>query len=266
VSGPRARPRESEIVVRRVGATRRLYVGGVLASQWNPGRTLAGGYWDALATAPFLSEAPCETALVLGLGGGAVVHVLRGTVRPRRVVGVEADARVLRAARAEFPLEGEDLVVEVGDAVARARRPGERFDLVVDDLYEMASSRADRPAAEGEAWFRALARRTSPGGVLAVNFVDEAAYERARPALARALRSFRTVARFDFDGWTNVVVGATRAPGGIERYEAAFCGAVPDREARARGFRSTPVRIRSGGPRPGAGTASAGGAGRAKGR
>jgi hypothetical protein len=266
VTRPRGSARPPEIEIRRAGRTRRLYVGGVLASQWNPGRTLAGGYWDALATAAFLSPARCETALVLGLGGGAVVHVLRGTARPRRIVGVEADERVLHAAAEAFPLAGEDLVVEVGDAVDRALRPGERFDLVVDDLYEMAECRADRPAVEGERWFRALARRTSPRGVVAVNFVDEAAYARARRALGRAWASFGTVVRFDFDAWRNVVVAATREPGGIERHEAAFRGAVPDREARARGFRSTPVRIRRRAARRGSAPGVVGAAGRTKGR
>jgi spermidine synthase len=230
------------VEVRRAGGTVRLYVGGVLASQWHPRRTLAGGYWDALATAPLLLARPCRSALVLGLGGGAVVSVLRRVSAPPRVVGVEADRTVLRRAAAAFPLRGPDLEVVVDDARSYLERGDERFDLVVDDVYEMAARGASRPARDDLGWFPALVRRASVDGAVAVNFIDEDALRGARPALSRALESHRTVVRFDFDRWQNVVVAAAREGDGLERYEAAFAGAVPGREARARGFCLTAFR------------------------
>jgi SAM-dependent methyltransferase len=230
------------VEVRRAGGTRRLYVGEVLATQWHPKRTLAGGYWDALGTAALLSPAPCRTALVLGLGGGGVVHVLRRVARPRRIVGVETDRRVLAAARRAFPLRGDDLEVVVEDARRFLARSRERFDLVIDDVYEMAARRATRLGAEA-AWFSALARRVAPRGVLAVNFVDAEAFDAARRGPLRRLSGFPAAFRFDFDAWQNVVVAAVRAPSSVARYEAAFAAAVPGREARRRGFALTAFRI-----------------------
>jgi hypothetical protein len=230
-------------------------VGGVLASQWNPRRALTGGYWDALGTAPLLARGPCRSALVLGLGAGAVVQALRRFVRPARIVGVEADPSVLRAGSAAFRLRGPDLRVVVGDARRVVEAGTRRFDLVVDDVYEMVARRADRPAGVGARWFAALARRVAPGGVLAVNFVDPAAFRAARPGLFGALRGFSGAFRFDFDRWHNVVVAATRGPGDVARYESAFAGAVPGREARGRGFHLTRLRVRAprtrAGPRKG---------------
>jgi spermidine synthase len=177
------------------------------------------------------------------------VHVLRRTVRPRRIVGVEADEAVLAAARAAFPLAGRDLRVVAGDARRFLATTRSRFDLVVDDVYEMAGRSATRKAAGDVAWWRALVARVAPGGVLAVNFLDEASFAEALPGLLRALPPQSRAFRFDFDAWHNVVFASTPLSGDAGRHESALRGAVPDREARARGFHLTALRVPGGGGR-----------------
>ena len=69
---------DGELEVRSAGATRRLYCDGVLHTQYNPKHILTGDVWDPMGLAPAVSApGTIQKALVLGLGGGAVVHQLR---------------------------------------------------------------------------------------------------------------------------------------------------------------------------------------------
>src|SRR5687768_8715219 len=85
--------------VRSAGQSRRLYVGGVLHTSYNPGRAWTGSAWDLL-TLPALTlpkQRPFR-ALVLGLGGGAVVQLLRRHQPPASTVAVDLSAAMVDAA------------------------------------------------------------------------------------------------------------------------------------------------------------------------
>jgi spermidine synthase len=201
--------------VRSAGASLRLYVDGVLHTAWNPRTGLTGAVWDPLAFAALLAARPVRTVLLLGVGGGAAVHLLRRHVRPARIVAVEREAVLLDVARRHFGLAGPDVELVEADAVAwvaAARRPA--FDLVIDDLFHEEDGEPVR-AAGGTSWWRRLARRTSRGGVLVVNFAERSRFESS--ALARDpwfRRRFPTAVRFSCPGYTNAIVAFTDAPGG----------------------------------------------------
>ena len=233
--------KRGRIEVRRAGGTLRLYLGGVLSSHGNPRHALTGGYWDGLGTAPLLSPAPCGSALVLGVGGGGVLHVLRRIASLRSIVGVEIDREVLAIARKHFPLDGKDAAFVIADAFGFVRRCRRKFDLVADDVYGVVAGEATRPKNAGRAWFESLARRLTPTGVLAVNFVDGAAREAADPDLLPVLECrFASSFVFRFDAYYNEVVAACRAKSSVHRFERALSDVLSKSAFAGRRFTVSP--------------------------
>ncbi len=208
------------VEVRGAGRTRRLYVDGVLHSAWNPTQPLTGAVWDHLALPAFLTRGGvARSALVLGVGGGSALRMLASLARPPRLVGVELDATLLRLARDWFGLDelagarseaagssGDGLELVHGDADSWLRdHGGERFDLVVDDLFgEQDGVPVRPPGLDDGAWWTRLAEAVSPGGVLVVNFVELA--DLIGSALCQDVsfrRRFPAAVRFSCPGYAN---------------------------------------------------------------
>jgi spermidine synthase len=127
-----------------------------------------GGYWPAM-----LPDVRPRRALVLGLGGGTVVHLLRRRFGPLPVVALEVDAEVLALARAEFGLDWPELEVRQEDAFEYVAACRGRFDYVCVDLY-----RGNRPerGVLGRPFLRGLKALANPGAEIAINlFFDRRA-------------------------------------------------------------------------------------------
>src|SRR5919199_876209 len=64
------------------------------------------GYWPAM-----LPDRPPRDALLLGLGGGTIAHLLSGTFGPLPIVGVDDDPDVVALGRAHFGLDLPNLEI-----------------------------------------------------------------------------------------------------------------------------------------------------------
>jgi len=157
----------------------------------------AGGYWEAM-----LPEHQPRRALLLGVGGGTLAHLLIGRFGPLTIVGVDDDPRMLSLARAVFgPLPpGVDLVL--ADAFTFVARCAGRFDYVAVDLFH-----GGRPArgVTGQPFLRALREALVPGGHAVFNLFRDAHTARR---LRRIAQRF-TVTRVEHVR-DNVVVHARR--------------------------------------------------------
>lgn len=237
--------------VRGAGATRRLLVDGVLHTAWNPRRAVTGAVWDPLALSAFLAEpGSVRRVLLLGLGGGAAVHLLRRHVRPRRIVAVEREAAIAVLAEQWFGVAGPDVEIVTADAIRWARRNRERFDLVIDDIFGEHSGEPLR-AAGGVRWWRGLAARVTAGGVLVVNFTEGG--DAPKSPLARDpwfARRFPSAVRFTFPGYTNAVValgpagpdGRPLGPAALLSRIRASPGFTDSGERRLLRLRASPLR------------------------
>jgi SAM-dependent methyltransferase len=185
---------------------RALRIDGTFASWWTPGSAATGGVWDLLA-APVLMLPPARrrSLLVLGLGGGSAARVLRALAPRARIVGVERDAAVLRAARRRLGLAA--LGVEVVEADARDYLAGlrGRFDLIVEDLFVGSGRGVHKPDWLAGAALARLADRLAPGGLLVSNSLDEA--PATASAFAKLFPASLCLAVRDYDN--RVLVGAS---------------------------------------------------------
>ncbi|MBM3977858.1 MAG: methyltransferase domain-containing protein [Planctomycetes bacterium] len=110
---------------------------------------------------------PLERVLLLGLGGGSSLDLLRERGVHAPIDAVELDPEVVRLARAHFGLERlQPLEIHVADALDWIERPGERYDLVLVDLFIEDEI---PPAARAEPFLRGLGARLAPGGLLVFN-------------------------------------------------------------------------------------------------
>ncbi len=124
--GPRVRVAEDE-------GQRALLVDGVVQSVAVEGPVFGPGYWPSM-----LPTVRPRRALILGLGGGTIAHLLVRRFGPVPMVGVDADAEVLAVAQVEFDLTLPSLVIVEGDALQYVTACAETFDYVCVDLYRGA--------------------------------------------------------------------------------------------------------------------------------
>jgi len=201
--GARRHARERVRVVMR-GRRRELRVDGTFASSWRPGEVLTRSVWDALAL-PVLALPPARRrrVLVLGLGGGSAARLVRALAPEARILGVEYDADVLRAARRHLGLD--ELGVEVVRADARRwlERSRRSFDLVIDDVFVGRGWSVHKPDWMLDAGLARAADRVAPGGLLVSNTIDETA---AATATLRA--RFAGLVRIRIEGYDNRVLVA----------------------------------------------------------
>jgi spermidine synthase len=143
-----------------------LLVDGVVQSVQVDGPQIGRGYWPAM-----LPEERPRSALILGLGGGTIAHLLTLRFGPLPMVGVDDDAGVLALGRERFGLDAlSHLRVELGDAYAFASACRERFDLVVVDLFRAGEVPRDVTATP---FLRDVRRLLAPGGLATFNLARD---------------------------------------------------------------------------------------------
>jgi len=158
--------------VRSAGRTRRLYTDGVFHSQYNDSRPVTGSVWDLLFLPVFFH--PINTikrVLVLGVGGGAVINQINHFLSPEKIVGVELNATHLYIAKRFFSVHADNLELIHGNAVTWLEQyRGEKFDLIIDDLFGEEDGEPCRAVEADEYWCQLLSRHIHANGTLVMNF------------------------------------------------------------------------------------------------
>lgn len=158
--------------VRTAGRSIRLYKNKVFHSQWNSRRPLSNGVWDLLFL-PALFLPRVRRVLVLGVGGGAVINQFNALLAPEKIVGVELDSIHLQVARRFFGVKKANVELHNADALQwLADYRGEKFDIIIEDLFTEQEGEPVRVASADQKWFRLLLRHLSSDGALVVNFED----------------------------------------------------------------------------------------------
>ena len=160
--------------VRSAGKTRRLYTNGVLHSQYNPSQVITGSVWDLLLLpALCVPEKHIKRVLVLGVGGGSVLHQLSCLLSPNILIGIELSEEHIFVAKQYFSLTQSHIVLHRADAVSWLKAyQGPPFDLIIDDLYGHDGGEPVRAVPLTEAWVNTMLSNLSDEGVLVTNTVS----------------------------------------------------------------------------------------------
>jgi spermidine synthase len=160
--------------VRSAGNTRRLYADGVFHSQYNPTHVVTGSVWDLLfLPSQFYSAAELKRVLVLGVGGGAVIHMLNQFMQPAQVVGIELNPLHIKLAQRFFDLQYDNLELIQANAIDwMIEYQGEPFDLIIDDLYFEQDGEPQRAINADASWFDVMMDNLTERGMLVMNFVN----------------------------------------------------------------------------------------------
>lgn len=162
---------ETRYEVRSAGNSRRLYTNGVFHSQFNPASPVTGNVWDLLMLPAFFDPKQIKRVLMLGVGGGAVIRQLNYFLRPELIVGVELNPVHLQVAREFFAVDADNVELHQADALLWVRQyRGEKFDLIIDDLFSDKDGDPQRAVTVDTSWMRHLLKQLTPRGALVVNF------------------------------------------------------------------------------------------------
>lgn len=207
--------------VRQAGSSVRLYTNGVFHSQWNPRRPISGHIWDLLFLPLCFHPrgSAIEQALVLGVGGGALINMLHHFGRDISVVGVDLDSVHLDIASKYFLNEVGNcrLVCECAQAFLSRDDPA-TYDYIVEDLFihelSGSSSAVDaRKAIEvNDAWLSLLASRLKSDGVLVINFEDVTQLKKALGKKHLHTLGFTSLFQLSQSRYHNAVAVCTRKP------------------------------------------------------
>ncbi|REJ81090.1 MAG: class I SAM-dependent methyltransferase [Acidobacteria bacterium] len=179
-----------------------------------------GPSWNGDVPAPFevvantvrLVDAVAPRVLILGFGLGAMARIVRKRRPAARITGVEPDVDLVRRSSAAEDLAGVELHrLSARDFLQRVRPPqdDDRFDLVIDDCFEMRGDEPVRPSGMNESaeW---VAPWLQPRGIVVRNLLPEdGPVEEQTRDLAKRFRH-RLVRRFR--DWENVVVLTSSRP------------------------------------------------------
>ncbi len=146
---------------------------------------LVFGYERLMLAAFALAREP-RSALLLGLGGGAMLRHLSAYLPDCAVTVVEREPVVRAIARRYFHLKHAVVMGDAGEVVAAARRA---FDVVLVDLYDAGGA-----AETKKRFWKDCLRALAPGGALGINwaeFVGATRLQQEARAIAGAIgRSF----------------------------------------------------------------------------
>ncbi|MCW8956843.1 MAG: fused MFS/spermidine synthase [Gammaproteobacteria bacterium] len=201
--------------VRSAGNSLRLYTNGVFHTQYNPHQPLTGHVWDLLMLpALFYPADTIRRVLVLGVGGGAVMQMLRHFVQPEKIVGIELDANHLYVARRFFKLQGHDM--ELVHADARdwlTGYQGPKFDMIIEDLFIEQDEEPVRLMKANGQWFNMMSRQLSANGVLVSNFIEKSEISESAVFSNRTIgNKFSSVYQFASTYNENFVVAFFKQP------------------------------------------------------
>lgn len=160
--------------VRSAGQTRRLYTDGVFHSQFNPDRAIAGGVWDLLMLpAFFVEQENIQRVLVLGVGGGAVIHQLQRYFKPTDIIGVELNPTHIMVAKRYFGINHKLAMLVEADAVQWLEDySGPPFDMIIEDLFGEQDGEPLRAVKANKDWIGKLNSHLSERGLLVMNFTS----------------------------------------------------------------------------------------------
>jgi len=181
-----------------------------------------------------------KSVLLVGLGGGAVVHFLNRYFPDLRLDVVELDPAVVKVARDYFgTAENARTRIYVGDGRDFLQRSSGRYDLILLDAHLHPGAETDKTghplSLQTQAFYRGLHERLEPGGVALFNLIARGEQDAYIASICRAFADTELI-------WTpargNVIVVAMIGPGPDQSTLDSRARAVDERSDYGFSFKS----------------------------
>jgi len=199
--------------VRSAGRTRRLYTNGVFHSQYHPLRPVTGGVWDLLMLPAFFRQTDnLNRVLVLGVGGGAVIHLLQQHFPAVQITGIDLDPIHLQVATEHFGVSPATVELHCAEAQQWMRDyRGPAFDLIIEDLFGDCDGEPERALAPSAEWISQLLRHLDHKGMLVMNFIGKPAFSSSGFFTNKQLnKRFQSVYSLRLPRYENNIVAMSR--------------------------------------------------------
>lgn len=140
-------------------------------------------------------ERKIKNILVFGVAGGTVIHLLHKRFPAARITGVDIDTVMIDIGKRYFGLDTIPVLRLVrDDAKHFVRRPAQRFDLIIVDVF---FGREIPAFVERSIFLRCLRYMLNNGGTVVINYLRELEYGMKSDKLMKTLqRIFPTVSDF----------------------------------------------------------------------
>jgi len=194
--------------VRTAGATRRLYTNNVFHSQYNPNKVAQGGVWDLLTLPAFsYSCDQIQRVLVLGVGGGTVIQQIHRYLKPNNIIGIELNPLHLFVAKKYFKVKHSSIQLIEANAIQWLENyKGEKFDLIIDDLFGHHNGDAERAIKLNKEWSGVLLNHLDSDGLLVVNFGSSNELKNsALLAYKKLSNQFKSIFRLTLEQYENAI-------------------------------------------------------------
>lgn len=153
---------------------------------------------------------PAQTirrVLVLGVGGGAVIHQIHRYIQPDVIDAVELNDVHIFLAKKFFGISPSFVNLHHANAVDWVHSyNGEPYDMIIDDLYGELIGEPVRAVQANKAWVGRLRQLLSDSGLLVMNFTDRKEF-RACACISESSisRHFKTRFQLTLAQYHNVV-------------------------------------------------------------
>ena len=163
--------------------------------------------------ASYLFQPKQEHVLIVGLGGGAMVHFLRHYDTAAQVTAVEIDPAVVKLADRYFDVRpGKNLKIVTGDGLQYLEKTEARYDAIYMDAFLKPSADTDATGTpltmKTVRFYKDVQQKLKPGGVVAFNLNVHQGLEGDISTLREA---FPQIYVFRFGGANVVVIGTTNS-------------------------------------------------------
>lgn len=175
----KSKTKSNLIEVRTQGRTVRLYKNGVCHSDYNPHKKFNGAVWDLmfLAALPVITKKNNARVLVLGVGGGNVIHTIKTFFPNTEIIGVDKDSMSISIAKKYFGIDYPQVRLICEDAETFLGKKQKKFDIIIDDIFVEKNSEPVRAIPFDHHWYKIIEKNLSKTGAHIFNTVGIQAFK-----------------------------------------------------------------------------------------
>jgi len=162
-----------------------------------------------------------KRALIVGLGGGAMVHFLKAHDPGLKLDVVEIDPMIVGIADRFFDVRsGGNVDVRTADGLAYLKQAEAKYDVIYMDAFLRPSGGTDKTGVplhlKTEAFYGQVKARLNPDGIVVFNLNPHPAIQQD---IRNIRRSFRNAYAFRLEGYPGFIVVASTAEKPMTRTE-----------------------------------------------